>query len=71
MDEGALITLGIAAVTTIGIMARGRVVPLSWIEVMGGIAAAQFVLGAIRLPRWARLRRQQMEEIAGRLTRGL
>jgi hypothetical protein len=27
-----------------------------------------FSVGALRLPGWARLRRRQMEEIAGRLT---
>lgn len=33
----------------------------------GIIGAAMVSLGALRLPRWARTRRQQMEDIAGRL----
>jgi len=35
------------------------------------LGVAQFALGAVRLPGWARLRRKQMQEISGRLTRGL
>jgi hypothetical protein len=36
-------------------------------SIVGMIGAAMVSLGALRLPRWARTRRQQMEEIAGRL----
>jgi hypothetical protein len=36
-------------------------------SIVGLIGAAMVSVGALRLPRWARTRRQQMEEIAGRL----
>jgi hypothetical protein len=35
---------------------------------LGALGAMMFGVGALRLPGWARLRRRQMEEIAGRLT---
>lgn len=35
---------------------------------LSGVGAIMFAFGALRLPSWARIRRRQMEEIAGRLT---
>ena len=34
---------------------------------LGAAGAAMFGVGALRLPRWARLRRRQMEEVAARV----
>jgi hypothetical protein len=42
----------------------GAVSSMGFLATMG---AALFGLGALRLPGWARTRRQQMEEIAARL----
>jgi hypothetical protein len=68
---GGLLTLGIATVTTIAAALGGpNHAELSWPVDMGVIAAGAFAIGAIRLPGWARLRRKQMEEIAGRLSLG-
>jgi len=70
--RGGLVTLGIAAVTTIaGLVSGTNHHYLTWAVEMVVIAAGQFVIGAIRVPGWARLRRKQMEEISGRLPLGL
>jgi hypothetical protein len=42
--------------------------PLASAAAIAAVAAGEVVLGAVRLPRWSRLRRQQMEEIARRLS---
>jgi hypothetical protein len=66
------VMIGIAAVTAIAAVFGGpSVAQLSWAGEMVFIAAALLGFGAIRVPSWAQLRRKQMEEIAGRLTRGL
>jgi hypothetical protein len=41
---------------------------LSSLGFLGAMGVMMFSVGALRLPGWARLRRRQMEEIAGRLT---
>ena len=79
--RGGLITLGIAAILTIAATVGGTFHSnLALLQITPGLTiaakvallgVAQFALGAIRLPRWARLRSKQMEEISGRLTRGL
>jgi hypothetical protein len=40
---------------------------LSSIGLLLSMGAAMFGVGALRLPGWARTRRRQMEELAGRL----
>ena len=79
--RGGLITLGIAAILTIAATVGGTFHSnLALLQITPGLTiaakvallgVAQFALGAIRLPRWARRRSKQMEEISGRLTRGL
>jgi hypothetical protein len=43
---------------------------LSGLSVLGTMGLGMFAMGALRLPRWARLRRQQMEHVAERLALG-
>jgi len=67
MMAGLLIT-GIAAAS--GIAAAVTAPAQAHFSVFGEmlvIAAGMFVAGAVRLPGWARLRRAQMEELAGRV----
>ena len=47
-----------------GVVDIGRLSALGFLGTMG---AGMFGMGALRLPGWARIRRRQMEEIAGRL----
>jgi hypothetical protein len=69
---GGLVTLGVAAITTIAAVVGGPFhANLTGALEVGLIGAGQLAIGAIRLPGWARLRRKQMEEISGRLTPGL
>jgi serine/threonine protein kinase len=69
---GSLVTLGIAAVTTIAAVVGGPIhADLTVAAEMAVLAAGQFAIGAIRLPGWARLRRKQMEEISRRLKPGM
>ena len=70
MITGGLIMVGAAALALIGsLVGEGFADPgkLSSLAMLGTGGAAMFGLGAFRLPSWARLRRQQMEEIADRL----
>jgi hypothetical protein len=66
---GGAAMLGVAAVTWITAVFGGAggaaIMPVGQLGLMG---AGMFAFGALRLPSWARLRRQQMEEVAGRLT---
>jgi hypothetical protein len=67
---GGLAMLGVAAVSFILAAMRGGPADAGAVSSMGFLAtmgAALFGLGALRLPGWARTRRQQMEEIAARL----
>jgi hypothetical protein len=62
--------LGMAGVAAVGAVVSGMggdVGVLSSFGILGTMGAMMFSVGALRLPGWARLRRRQMEEIAGRL----
>jgi hypothetical protein len=70
--RGGLVTLGIATIVAIAAVVGGpNQDRLSSALLIGALAAGQFVIGAIRLPGWSRLRRQQMEDVSRRLTLGL
>lgn len=61
--------LGIATATSVAaVMGGADVANLDSVVQISVIGAGMFAFGALRLPRWARLRRKQMEELAGRLT---
>lgn len=66
---GGASMLGVAAVTWLAAVFGGAggeaIMPVGQLGLMG---AGMFAFGALRLPGWARRRRQQMEELAGRLT---
>ncbi|MGH7717505.1 MAG: hypothetical protein ACREON_01495 [Gemmatimonadaceae bacterium] len=66
---GGLAMLGVAGVSLVAALLSGALDAgnLSSLASLGAVAAGMFGVGAIRLPGWARLRRRQMEEIAGRL----
>lgn len=64
---GGLLTSGIAGVTAVAAMLGGLHGNLMISAEIAVIAAGQIAAGALQLPGWARLRRQQMEEIAQRL----
>ena len=64
---GGLGMLGIAGATSIA-SALGGANSLASIVELGVIGAGMFSYGALRLPGWARLRRQQMEQLAARIT---
>ena len=62
--------LGVAAVTSLAAVVTGSTELTTALERMTSLAIAGgglFALGSFRLPSWARLRRQQMDEIAERL----
>lgn len=62
--------MGVSAATMIGAVVAGiggQAGIASEIGIMAAIGAAAFAFGAGRLPGWARLRRQQMEDLAARL----
>lgn len=67
---GGLGMLGVAAVTTLAAMLfpMGASQALDNIGTIALMGAGMFTIGALRLPSWAKLRRQQMEEVAQRLT---
>jgi hypothetical protein len=70
-DSSALITGGLAMLTLAAGIAIAAAFGGASLDSAGALAVAglaAFGFGAIRLPGWARLRRQQMEEIAARLT---
>lgn len=63
-------TMGFAAVAMISSALRGVPVDAGFLSSLGLLAtggAGMFAFGAFRLPRWARLRRRQMEEVASRV----
>ncbi len=62
---GVSITMFLASTLT-GAMDAGEA--LSKVGTMALIGAAFFAMAAVPLPRWARLRKQQMEQLAQRLT---
>jgi hypothetical protein len=68
-DAGALAAIGVgglllATSTLLGALGGGG--SLSAAVVLGGMGIGALVYNALRLPRWASLREQQMEYIAGR-----
>jgi hypothetical protein len=68
---GGLGLMGVAAAFTIGAMLTdsmgfGDAVARVWSTAV--IGAGLFGVGALRLPRWARLRRRQMDQLAERVT---
>jgi hypothetical protein len=67
---GGIGAIGVAAAVLLATTLRGGVVEGGTISSLGLLATmgvSMFGLGALRLPGWARLRRRQMEEIAGRI----
>ena len=64
---GGIGMLGIAAATSVAAVVGGDSANLASVAQIGVMGTAMFAFGALRLPGWARLRRQQMEELAGRL----
>jgi hypothetical protein len=68
---GGLGMVVVAAAASVAALLRGAggdVGDLASLGVLGAMGITMFGVGALRLPGWARLRRRQMEEIAGRLT---
>lgn len=67
---GGLGMLGVATVALVSAAVRGPlgdIGMLTSLGFLGTMGITMFGVGALRLPRWARLRQKQMEEIAGRL----
>jgi hypothetical protein len=60
--------LGIAGATSIAAMLAGAGSEVITVSQLGLIGAAMFAMGAVPVPGWARLRRKQMEELAGRIS---
>ena len=64
--------VGVTVATVIAGVATGSVPvsqALSQMGSLGLIGAAAFAYGALRLPRWARLRQTQMQDLSERLAR--
>ena len=60
--------LGIAAATAIGAIGAGGLAHAAGSLIFfGGTGLGMLVNGAVRLPRWARVRRQQMDELAAEI----
>lgn len=69
--RGGLLAAGIAAVAGIAqLLGPTGSVHTAMIVDIAALAAGQLAFGAIGLPAWARLRKKQMEEVAGRLATG-
>jgi hypothetical protein len=67
---GGLGMLGIAAATLFAVAVGGGLADAGSVAGIGFLSAVglgMFGVGALRLPRWARLRRRQMEEVTTRL----
>lgn len=68
---GGLGMLGVAAAALIAAVLQNGVGDpgmLSSLGLLASMGVGMFGIGALRLPRWARLRQRQMEEVAERLT---
>ena len=63
---GGLAMVGVAAATSVAGVVAGTQ-DFATVAQLGVIGAAMFTFGALRVPGWARLRRKQMEDVAGRL----
>jgi len=64
---GGLGMMGVAAVTGVVAMLTPNTGGLDSVGTIGLMGAAFFAWGALRLPGWAKLRRQQMNELAERV----
>lgn len=64
---GGLGMMGVAAVTSVAAMLTPNVGGFDNVGIIGLMGAAFFAWGALRLPGWAKLRRQQMNELAERV----
>ena len=70
MIVGGLIMAGFATVSLMAAALQGALGDVGFLTSQALLAAggtAMFGVGALRLPRWARLRRRQMEEVAARV----
>jgi hypothetical protein len=70
MIGGGLAIVTFAAVSVIAAGLQGALGDVGFVQSQALLAAggtAMFGVGALRLPRWARLRRRQMEEVAARI----
>ena len=70
MIIGGLAMFGFAATSFVAAALQGALGDIGFLTsqaTLGAAGAAMFGLGALRLPRWARLRRRQMEEVAARI----
>ena len=66
--RAGLAALGVGAVLAVSSAVGGHLADaLSGIELLVGIGVGMIAAGAIRVPRWARLRGRQMDELASRL----
>jgi hypothetical protein len=65
---GGLGMLGIAAATSVAALVGGGSALVASVAEIGVMGAGLFAFGALRVPGWARLRRQQMDELAARFT---
>lgn len=65
---GGLATLGVAAVTLVGLAGDPGSELWSKSGSLAALGAGLFAVGALRLPAWARTRRRQMEEIVARIS---
>lgn len=66
--NGGLTTLAFDAVLSAIRAISGRADNAAVVVLVGAIGLGMIALGALRIPAWAKLRQQQMEEIAARLT---
>ena len=64
LNRMAMFGLAMAAVVTVAV--GGNPDAFRGVIMLGGIGAGALILNAFRLPRWARLREQQMQEVAQR-----
>ena len=70
MIGGGLAIVTFAAVSVVAAALQGALGDVGFVTSQALLAAggtAMFGVGALRLPRWARLRRRQMEEVAARI----
>ena len=66
-----LTMVGMTGVMLIAKALEGPILNFAPLTMVAGIGIAMFTFGAIQIPRWARTRKKQMEEIAERVTQAL
>jgi hypothetical protein len=67
---GSLVLIGLSAAAMIGAAAQGLLGDVTLLTAIGVSSLAgvgTFASSALRLPRWARLRQRQMDEVAARI----